>query len=135
MKQATLAKIHIAKKELGLDDGTYRAMLQTVAGVTSSKDLTAAGSAKVLEHLKRCGWKPKASAHADRKPKASAPRRALIGKIEALLAEASRSWAYADAMAQKMFQVEKLEWLTPEQLVKVVAALTYDAKRHGRELG
>jgi len=135
MKQAALAKIHIAKKELGMDDDTYRAMLQSVAGVTSSKDLTAFGMAKVLTHLERCGWKPKTSAAASRKPKASDSRKRLVDKIEALLAEASRPWSYADAMAKRMFQVEKLDWLTPEQLVSVVAALTYDAKRHGRGRG
>jgi len=135
MKQAALAKIHIAKKELGLDDGTYRAMLQSIAGVSSSKDLTAFGTAKVLAHLERCGWKPKSSAAASRKPKASASCKRLVGKIEALLAEAQRPWAYADAMAKRMFEVEKVDWLTPEQLVSVVAALAYDAKRHGRNQG
>ena len=34
-----LAKIHIAKKQLGLDDDSYRAMLQMVAGVNSAAHL------------------------------------------------------------------------------------------------
>ena len=40
---AHLAKIHIAKAQLGMDDVTYRTMLQQVAGVTSSKQLDERG--------------------------------------------------------------------------------------------
>ena len=127
-----LAKIHIAKKDLAMDDDTYRAMLQAVAGVSSASALTPAGVNAVLAHLKRCGWKPKPAAKAGKKPIVAAERTALIGKIEALLAEAGRPWSYADAMAQRMFSVDKTGWLRPNQLVRLIAALTYDAKRHGR---
>ena len=37
-RNPALAKIHIAKKELAMADDTYRAMLQNIAGVSSSKD-------------------------------------------------------------------------------------------------
>lgn len=134
-RNPALAKIHIAKKELALDDDTYRAMLQSIAGVSSSKELTDVGVTKVLAHLQRCGWKPRAAAKVGKKPSVSRGRKALVGKIEALLAEAKRPWSYADAMAKRMFGVEKTDWLEAEQLVKLVAALTYDAKRHGRDLG
>lgn len=134
-RNPALAKIHIAKKELAMDDDTYRAMLQSIAGVSSSKDLTDAGVTKVLAHLQRCGWKPKAAAKAGKKPSVGRGRQALVGKVEALLAEAKRPWDYADAMAKRMFGVDKTDWLDAEQLVKLVAALTYDAKRHGRDLG
>jgi len=45
-RSANLAKIHIAKKQLGMDDATYRAMLQSHGGVTSSKDLTLISAAR-----------------------------------------------------------------------------------------
>lgn len=130
-----LAKIHIAKKELGMDDATYRTMLQNVAGVHSAKELNAAGAAKVLTHLQHCGWKPKTTAKVGRKPKPPAGREAVMTKVEALLAEAKRPWSYAHAMAMRMFQVEKVDWLDDEHLQKLLAALIYDAKRHGRSLG
>ncbi|MBN8479499.1 MAG: regulatory protein GemA [Burkholderiales bacterium] len=57
-----LAKIHIAKAQLGLDDDTYRAMLWTVARVRSAKDLDAGGREAVLLHLRGCGWKDTAPA-------------------------------------------------------------------------
>lgn len=132
-RNPVLAKIHIAKKALGMDDATYRAMLQSVGGATSSKDLTEAGVKKVLAHLQRCGWTPTTATNTGKKPSVGRGRKALVGKIEALLAEAGRPWAYADAMAHRMFKVDKTHWLQPDQLVKLVAALTYDAKRHGRD--
>lgn len=132
---AALAKIHIAKKELAMDDATYRAMLQNVAGVSSSKALSDDGITRVLTHLQRCGWKPKNTGTIGKKPSMGHGRQALVGKVEALLAEAKRPWSYADAMTKRMFGVEKTDWLDAEQLAKLVAALTYDAKRHGRSLG
>ncbi|WP_416053111.1 gp16 family protein [Cupriavidus basilensis] len=126
----TLAKIHIAKKQLAMDDDAYRAMLQSVGGVSSSKDLTALGAAKVLRHLEKCGFKP--LAHVGRRPTPTADRKPLVGKIEALLAEAKRPWAYADSMASRMFKVDKLDWCTPDQLWRIAAALQKDANRHGR---
>lgn len=128
IRSANLAKIHIAKKQLGMDDATYRAMLQLHGGVSSSKDLTPLGAAKVLQHLEQAGFKPKAP-NKGKRPNPPANRRALISKIEAQLADAGRPWAYVDSMAQKMFKVSKVAWLDAVQLGKVVAALSYDAKR------
>lgn len=131
----TLAKIHIAKKELGLDDDTYRAMLQNVAGVRSAKDLSVAGANKVIAHLTRIGWKPKAAKKVGRKPVPAKDKVRLMSKIEALLAEAGRSWDYAHAMAAHMFKIEKVDWLEYEQLASLMKALIIDAKRQGRDLG
>lgn len=57
-----LAKIHIAKAQLGLDEETYRHMLWSVARVRSAKDLDAGGREAVLAHLRGCGWKDTAPA-------------------------------------------------------------------------
>lgn len=127
-----LAKVHIARKALGLDDATYRAMLLNVAGVSSSKDLTPATAPKVLDHLRRCGWQDEPAKKHGRRPNSAAQKKALIGKVEALLAEARRPWAYAHAMAQRICKVEIIDWCDPVQLRKIIAALTYDARRHGR---
>ncbi|MEX3614807.1 MAG: regulatory protein GemA [Burkholderia gladioli] len=58
ISRAILAKIHVAKKHLGLDDDSYRAMLQSVGGVTSAKDLTPVSATRVLKHLERSGFVP-----------------------------------------------------------------------------
>ncbi|MCC8341592.1 regulatory protein GemA [Pseudomonas stutzeri] len=128
----SLAKIHIAKAQLGLDDDTYRALLARVAGVRSAKDLNRRQVGLVIAEFQRLGWQPAPARKAGRQPKPTPDRKALIGKIEAFLAEAERPWAYADAMALRMFKVERVEWLDSGQLQRLVAAFAYDAERHGR---
>lgn len=129
----SLAKIHIAKAQLGLDDDTYRALLARVAGVRSAKDLNKRQVGAVLAEFERLGFQPKPAKKAARKaPKPAPDRSAMMAKIEAFLAEAGRPWAYADAMALRMFKVERVEWCDSNQLRRLIAALAYDAKRHGR---
>ncbi|SNT07279.1 gp16 family protein [Pseudomonas segetis] len=130
---SSLAKIHIAKSQLGLDDETYRALLARVAGVRSAKELNPRQIGAVLAEFERLGFKPTAAKRSGRAaPKPAVDRKALIGKIEAQLADADRPWAYADAMAKRMFKVERVEWCDSDQLRRLVAALTYNAKRNGR---
>lgn len=51
----------------------------------------------------------------------------MIRKIEALLAELKAPWAYADAIAQRMFGIAFVAWCRqPAQLRAIIAAL--DAK-------
>lgn len=126
-------KIQIARRQLGLDDDTYRAILKRTAGVESSKDLSPRQVGRVLVELERLGFKPKASP-GRAKPKPAAERAKLVGKIEAQLAEAGRPWDYADSLAKRMYQVERLEWCDAEQLRGIVTALAKDAKRNGRAL-
>lgn len=134
LRRRELAKIHIAAKDLGMDREAYEAMLWTVGRVRSSKDLDAAGRARVLDHLKACGFKAKRGRpHAGRPHNLGAEERGpQLGKVEALLAAAQRPWAYADGMAKRMFNVERVAWCNTEQLQRLIAALVYDAKRHGR---
>jgi phage gp16-like protein len=139
-RRRDLAKIHIAKKQLGLDEDSYRAMLNMVAGVGSAADLDAEGRLAVLAHLRRIGFKAKRKSyprHAN-KPDFNAvavDKEALLRKIEAYLAEAKRPWNYAHGMARRMFKVDRVEWCRAGQLHKMVAALAYDARRHRRFTG
>ncbi len=48
--------IHHAQRRLGMTDPDYRAMLQRVAGVTSSNDLDGAGFTAAMEELGRLGF-------------------------------------------------------------------------------
>ncbi|KHA57142.1 hypothetical protein NM74_07970 [Aeromonas hydrophila] len=136
MRNGQMAKIHIAKAQLGLDDAEYRALLGRVAGVSSAKDLNPRQMGAVLAAFEKLGWQPKAPAKQGRKrPNVKTTRERLIGKIEAQLAAAGRPWAYADAMALRICKVERVEWCDEPQLQKLVAALNYDANRHGRGYG
>lgn len=129
-RRRELAKIHLAAKQLGMDRAAYEEMLWTVARTKSAGALDAAGRARVLDHLKACGFKPKTAGrpHNIR----SSDRRAQLGKIEAFLAEAKRPWSYADALAKRLCKVDSLTFCNAEQLGDIIAALAYDAQRHGR---
>lgn len=131
-RRRDMAAIHIAAKQLGMDDGTYRDMLWSVARVRSAADLDFTGLQRVRAHLKACGFKsakPK-TPHPGRPSNIdSADRGPLLRKVEALLTDARREWAYADGMVKRMFHVERTQFCTPEQLRKLIAALTYDQRR------
>ncbi|MEW6314315.1 MAG: regulatory protein GemA [Pseudomonadota bacterium] len=121
--------IHIAKAELGLDDETYRDMLFTVARVRSSAALDWQGRKAVLDHLKARGFKVRSAKQAGKPANPPAELAPMIARIEALLAEAQRPWAYANGMARRMFGVERLEWCSADQLHRIVAALMVDQRR------
>ena len=57
-RRAMLAKVHIAKKDLGLDDDTYRDVLGSVTGKRSSGDMTVPELDSVLARFRRLGWAP-----------------------------------------------------------------------------
>ena len=57
-----LAKMHVAKKQLGLDDDTWRDLLERETGKRSSKDMTDRERGRVLEVLKNQGFKPASKA-------------------------------------------------------------------------
>lgn len=131
-RKRELAMIHIAKLQLGMDDEAYRAMLYACGRVQSSKDLDYGGRQRVIEHLKKCGFvlKKTTRAHPGQPHNlGSANRGPQLGKIEALLADAGREWAYVDGMAKRMFGIERVSLCHEGQLQKLIAALTYDQKR------
>lgn len=132
--RADLAKVHIAKKELGLDDETYRDILHWKFNVTSAKDLKPRQVTVLLNHFKSIGWEPKRPRKAGRKPSTmTSPRdkKRLMAKIEAHLAERGLPWAYADGMAKRICKVERVEFCDAEKLHKIVAAFQYDSRRKG----
>lgn len=130
-RRKDLAKIHIAKKDLGLDDATYREMLFNITGFRSAADLDSKQRWAVIKHLRTKGYRSKhKSAKASGMNKTTAPDRApLLSKIGAILFRLRLPWAYADGMAKRMFGVDKVRWLRPDQLHKVTAALIYHQKR------
>lgn len=125
-----LGRIHILKKDLGLDDDQYRVVLWTVARVESSKDLDSHGRRQVIEHLEAHARRAGVARPVRQKPAdAKAP---LVAKIRALLINApggARDDAYADAIAQRMFGVERFTWCDGTQLYKLVQALLVDQRR------
>lgn len=135
-RKRTLAAIHAAAHKLGLADDVYRDLVDRVsrehgpaqrsAGKCDLRQLDA-----IANELRRLGGMP-AKAEAAARKWAGRPRGDLspqIGKVEALLADAGRPWAYAHGMARHMFKVTRVEWCNADQLGRLIAALEYDARR------
>ncbi|SES15200.1 Mu-like prophage protein gp16 [Vreelandella subterranea] len=133
ISKGKLAQIHIAKAQLGLSDEDYRAILARKAGVRSAKELTNKTVGGVMHEFRRLGFEPKPAKKAGRKaPRPPRSRQREMNKVEALLTDAGRAWAYADGMARHMFKVDRVDFLDDNQLHKLLQALIIDAKRQGR---
>jgi phage gp16-like protein len=131
-RRAELAKIHIAKAEKGLSEDDYRLMLKNVAGVDSAADLDAKARRAVLDHLCGGDGRSKQRPYPGKPRNMEVPERAaLLDKIEAFLSDRGLPWAYAAAMAKRMCKKDALELCGPEDLMKIVQAFAYDARRKG----
>lgn len=132
-RNSMLAKIHMAKKQLGLTDEEYRDVIEVKTGERSAAKLNHRQLDQILRHFSRMGFQERIVRA--RKGDKSAPsnqamsRKAMLSKIEALLAEIGSQegrhvpWDYAAAILQRMFKVERLDWAKPDQLRAVIAAL------------
>ena len=134
MSTAALAKIHIAKKDLHLDEDDYRAILVRVAGKTSSRDLNGREIDMVLAEFRRLGWtgSKKVFRRSDK---------AHVRKVYALWTEAGRVGAIRESgkSALRAFIGRQLngdaeiardpEFLTPTEANKVSEGLKAMIKR------
>ncbi len=123
-----IGKIHIAKKELGLDDDTYRSLLRLVVNKESAAKCTEPQLIKVLNALKEKGFKPKA-ANAYRTP---AKSRVDITKLYALWKELyflgaikSGSMADLDKYVKRMTKgdVYCAQWLDEKRCQHLIECL------------
>jgi phage gp16-like protein len=132
-RNSDLAKIHIAKKQLGLTDEDYRSMLQGYGGASSSSALDHAGRQRVLAYLQGIGFKAKSSPTS--RPTPSVDALPLVRRIRAQLISLDRKPdSYADGIAKQMFGVEApkfFEWCHPRDLERISQALTYQQNRMG----
>lgn len=135
-KRVLTAKIHIAKKDLNLDDGSYRDVLERVTGKNSSKNMTETQLKAVINEFKQYGWQPKASPTTQqrygKKPSASVERpsrQAIIDKVGAILADMGLHWNYVHAMSRNMFGKLQLQFCTDDEMVKVMQALAVYQRR------
>jgi len=121
--------IHVARRELGMDDDTYRLMLAGMTGLdgaTSSADLSLANLVKVLEQLKLRGFKVRPS-KAKKRPLADGVQ---AKKIRSLWLSLYDQGAVRDpseeALAKfvsSMTKVSALQWLTTAQASRVIENL------------
>lgn len=118
-RQALSAKIHIAIKDLNMPDEAYRDILQARFGVASSARLSVAQLQDLLRHFESLGWVPK-----KKRPAPRAGIEKLCKRIWAQCYSLKRPVpAYADALAKRMYGVEKLIWCDAAQLHAITTAL------------
>lgn len=125
-RAAGIAKIHIGKDQVFMDDAAYRKMLADVAGVKSSTQLTDAGISKVIKHLQGLGAvfvAPKRAGKAPHNLNSKADKSKQLEKIGALLADMKLPWDYALGIAQHMYQKQKLEFCSSRELIGITTAL------------
>lgn len=137
-RQRLIRLIHVAKRDLQLDDDTYRAILQRVGGKGSSSDLTVPELEKVLEHLKRSGFKVRSKAKQPAPAKSSRPLaqdaeskkiRALwlfmhqIGVVKNPSEEALASYV------KRITGVDALQWINGDQAETLIESLKKWAMR------
>lgn len=126
-RQALVAKVHIAKKELGMDGVAYRAFLERVTGKNSAGRMTLPELDKVMQEFRSLGWKPKMRKARRHIKKSPVP---LIRKVYALWGDMCTE-GYVDqpdrdglrAFVKRMTGVEDPEWMDEPGARIVVEAL------------
>ena len=124
--RALLAKVHIARKDLGLDEELYRDILQRVTGQRTAGGLSEHKLVELLGEFRRLGWSSHKEDDAAR-PKSDKPH---VRKVWALWGDICRSGFARDpsraalrSFVERMTDVKDPEWLGPEDAIKVVEAL------------
>ena len=142
-RQGLIRLIHVAKRDLQLDDDTYRAILQRVAGKESSSDLNISELEKVLEHMKRSGFKvrskgkaPRTAKQAKAKPSRPLAQDAESRKVRALwlflhqldVVKNPSEEALA-AYVKRIAGVDALQWINGEQAERLIETMKKWAMR------
>jgi len=138
-RRADLAAIHLAKKELGWDDGTYRDVMFAVCRVRSAADMDFAGRKRFLAHLRQCqqqlGLVPRAQA----RPAPWSPPLRALWSLWQRLADAGlvhdRGRDSLQAWVTRQTGVDRLEWLTTHQLDLVLVSAKQWLARAGSAAG
>lgn len=125
-RNAELAVIHVAKKQLGLADADYRMLLNERYGVLSAASLGDRERRDLIAEFERRGFRNR------RHVRARVQDSDLLARIRWRLGQAGRPIEYGDALAQRLCGVDRLDWCTPEMQRKVLAALETDVRRRAR---
>ncbi len=147
-RKNALAQIHIAKKQLGMDEDTYRENLHQVTGKRSCSDMHISELYRVIAHMEKCGFKRKKPAGKKQQysPKASGQyidvMRAIwiqmhqCGMIEDGSETALERWAKRQSsQLNKGIGIDKLSWLERDAKMasKIIDCLKQWCKRVSRQ--
>jgi phage gp16-like protein len=124
-RQRLVRLTHVAKRDLGLDDETYRSVLQRIGGKESSADLSDPQLHQVLEHMKRSGFKVRSKP--SKRPLAGDAQSKMVRGLWLHLADMGvvrdATEAALGAFVLRMMKVEALQWLSTEQASQLIEHL------------
>lgn len=129
MEKKQLAIIHIAKKQLGMSDEDYQAMLSGY-GVQHASELDPKGFRSIMLHFEKMGFVGKNHKPG---PHRMSSRRLQADKIRAIAHEMHLTTSYLDAISRNMFGIDCWHWLDAHQMAKLMIALVYHQKRNERK--
>ena len=120
-----LGLVHVAKKQLGLEDEDYRAILRLEAGVNSARDLDAAGLEAVMWRFKELGFKHSAdpSYYGDRAGMASPGQVAYIRNMWANYTDGEGTDRSLGKLLDRVAKVSDIKFLTTGGATKAITAL------------
>ena len=121
-----ISKLHVARKQMALDEATYRALLLRVTGKDSARDMAEDDLKAVLDEMGRLGWMAQPCS-----TKLGWSQKPHVRKVFALWAALERAGgvraedgrAALRHFCQRQTGVATVEWLTPEQARNVTEAL------------
>ena len=103
-RQGLLAKVHIAKKELALEDWDYRHILKREFRKTSAKYLSILELQYLVALFEETGWRPKTK---NNKPSQVSALRARVTEIAEGMENSERRLS---GLCRKLCGTERLEW-------------------------
>lgn len=150
-RRGLYAKIHIGRKQIGLDDETWRDLLETKYGKSSSADLTGVELIKLVDHLaaqgavftsrseprNKPGYQAKAAQRrSDWYEIPDGPRARVKRYIAAMWRELGYEMTALDTRTNREFGVEAFRWLEDETaLFRLVTDLEKRLKAKKRKAG
>lgn len=132
-RRSMIAKIHVAKKQMQIDDDDYRQMIFDATGKTSSANCSDDQLARVIAVLKSKGFAAlpvKNTSRAADHPVAMKARAMWISLYHLGVVHNSSEKAL-EAFARTQLKVAKLQWADQTQGYKLIEALKAMAERGG----
>ncbi len=122
---AKIALLHVARKRLAMEEADYRLLLLRVAGVESSRDLSAAGFRAVMEAFASLGFtSDSAAAHFGRREGMATPGQVVaIRRLWRDFTGCEGTDASLGKWLHKHWRVSALRFLPAEAAPKVILAL------------
>jgi phage gp16-like protein len=134
MTKEKLSVIHIAKKQLGLEEEEYRKIIRDLGGVESSKELTEAGFEAVMFRFYQLGfqstWNKKNLGY---RPRMASPRQiAMIRELWGQFTEGQGDDASLGKWLEGKFKVSSIRFLDSATAHKACGALKRMTDKPGK---